>query len=227
MIGTCHGRAALASRERPRDRALRHGHRLTELVGDDIRAARLSGGLSLRGAAASVGLSKTTFWRIEHNAARDISVRGLELACAAVGLSLSMRAYPASDPARDAGHLALLGRLRARLPAEAAWVTEVPMPIAGDLRALDARTSMKGETIGFEAETRLTDAQAVERKALLKKRDARLDRMILVVSDTRSNREFLARHREHLRSSFPLDTRAILAALALGDAPDGDGIVVL
>ena len=101
------------------------------------------------------------------------------------------------------------------------------MPLPGDLRALDARSSMTGKSIGFEAETRQTDAQAVERQAQLKKRDARLDRKILVVSDTRSNREFLARHREHLRGSFPLDTRAILAALALGEAPDGDGIVVL
>lgn len=193
----------------------------------DIRGARLGAGVSLRSAAESVGLSTSTFWRIEHNASRDVSVGSLELACAAVGLSLSMRAYPVSDPARDAGHLALLARLRARMPEGTDLQTEVPLPIPGDLRALDARAVLQGDSIGFEAETRLTDAQAVERKLLLKKRDARLDRMILVVADTRWNRQFLDRHRENLRSSLPLDTRAILAALSVGQAPAADGIAVL
>ncbi len=101
------------------------------------------------------------------------------------------------------------------------------MSIPGDLRALDARAVLQGKVIGFEAETRLTDAQAVDRKVSLKKRDARLDRMILVVADTRSNRAFLTQHRESLRSFLPLDTRAILAALSVGHAPDGDGIAVL
>jgi hypothetical protein len=118
-------------------------------------------------------------------------------------------------------------RLRRRLPERTVWQTEVPMPIAGDLRALDARSVLQGTSIGFEAETRLTDAQAVDRKVSLKKRDARLDRMILVVADTRSNRAFLTRYRESLRSSFPLDTRAIMAALSVGQPPDGDGIAVL
>ena len=101
------------------------------------------------------------------------------------------------------------------------------IPIRGDLRALDARTSLEGTTIGFEAETRLSDAQALERKVVLKKRDANLDRMILVVADTRANREFLNLHREALRGAFPLDSRAILAALSRGEAPAGDGILIL
>jgi hypothetical protein len=172
-------------------------------------------------------LSYTTFWRIEQNHIEGVSVRNLELACAAVGLVLSMRAYPAADPARDAAHLALLGRLRARLGERVPLETEVPLPIPGDLRALDARTTLQQRAIGFEAETRLVDAQATERKVQLKKRDARLDVMILVLADTRSNRELLAQHREHLRGSFPLDTRSVLAALSAGQAPEQDGIVIL
>jgi hypothetical protein len=106
-------------------------------------------------------------------------------------------------------------------------LTEAPLPIPGDLRALDGFTRLGGRTIGVEAETRVTDLQAVERKVQLKKRDAQVDLMVLLVADTRSNREVLALHRENLRGAFPLDTRAVLSALAAGEPPAADGIVIL
>lgn len=217
----------MASRERPRDRAIRHGRALTAALGRDIHAARLGAGLSLRAAAEAVGLSYSTFWRVERNEIESVSVETLDLACAAVGLVPSLRAFPAADPARDAAHISLLARLRRRLPDGAPWEVEVPLPIPGDLRALDARSKLAGQLVGFEAETRLTDAQGLERKVMLKKRDARLDRIIVVVSDTRLNREFLLIHREALRPAFPLDTRAITAALSRGAIPELDGLAVL
>lgn len=217
----------MGSRERPRDRALRLSHRLTELVGSDIRGARQAAGVSLRAAAASVGLDFSTFARIERNEIDNVSVRNLALACAAVGLVLTTRAYPAADPVRDAAHTRLLARFRERLPDSALWLTEVPLPIPGDLRALDGFSRLGGRTIGIEAETRLTDLQAMERKVQLKKRDAQLDVLILLVADTRSNREVLGLHRENLRAAFPLDTRTVLAALSAAEAPAADGIVIL
>jgi hypothetical protein len=174
-----------------------------------------------------VGLDYSTFGRLERHELENVSVRQLALACAAVGLELSIRTYLRGDPARDAAHLRLLARFRSRIPPGAPWATESPMPIAGDLRALDGWTRLGGQSIGVEAETRLTDVQAVERKALLKKRDAKLDRMFLLVAESRPNRALLEAHREALRSSFPLDTRQILAAMARGLAPGADGIVVL
>ena len=202
-------------------------HRLTGLVGGDIRGARRGAGLSLRVAAAAVGLDHATYARIERNAIDNVSVRNLALACAAVGLVLSARAYPAADPVRDAPQLRLLARFQARLPHSAPWQAEVPLPIPGDLRALDGFTRLRGRSIGVEAETRLTDLQAVARKVQLKKRDAGLDVIFLLVSDTQANRDVLALHRESLRAAFPLDTRAVMAALAAGDLPSADGIVVL
>lgn len=101
------------------------------------------------------------------------------------------------------------------------------MPIGGDPRALDGLLAVGGSSIGVEAETRLGDVQAVDRRIQLKKRDARLDRLILLVADTRFNRLMLERHREALRASYPLDTKAVVAALARADAPSADGIVVL
>ncbi len=217
----------MTSRERPRDRALQLSDRLTGLVGADIRGARRGAGLSLRAAAEAVGLDHATYARIERNQLENVSVRNLALACAAVGLVLSARAYPAADPVRDAPQLRLLARFHARLPDSAPWQIEVPLPIPGDLRALDGFTRLQGRSIGVEAETRVTDVQAVARKVQLKKRDARLDVMLLLISDTQANRAVLALHREALRAAFPLDTRAVMAALVAGDAPPADGIVVL
>lgn len=154
-------------------------------------------------------------------------MREVALACAAVGLAPALRAYPSGDPVRDAAHLRLLARLQARLPRGAPWQTEVPLPIPGDLRAIDARTALEGHVIGIEAETHLADLQAMERRVVLKKRDARLDRLVLLIADTGHNRGALNTHREALRGAFPLDSRAVLAALARGEAPAADGIVVL
>ena len=84
-----------------------------------------------------------------------------------------------------------------------------------------------GSSIGVEAETRLSDIQAIERKVLLKARDADLDIAILLVAETRANREILELHREALRSSFPLDTREVMAAITKGTPPRANGIVVL
>ena len=54
-----------------------------------------------------------------------------------------------------------------------------------------------------------------------------MDRIVLLLADTRHNRRVLREHREALRSTFPLDTRAVMAALRAGELPSANGIVVL
>jgi transcriptional regulator with XRE-family HTH domain len=217
----------VASSERRRDRALQIADRDLARIGAEIRAARRNSGVSLRAAASTVGIDHGTLSRIERDNLENVTVRQLALACAAAGLDLRLQSYLAGDAPRDAGQLRLLGRLHARLPLGSPWATEVPMPISGDLRALDAWTRLDGRTIGIEAETRLGDVQAVGRKAQLKQRDAGLDVMILLVASTPFNREVLATHRDALRASFPLDTRAVMRALTAGRAPEANGIVIL
>jgi hypothetical protein len=133
---------------------------------------------------------------------------------------------PDADPALDSGQLALLARLRRILDPGLVVRTEVPLPLAGDRRAWDAVVELE-TVVGIEAETRLTDAQALERRLALKQRDGRMGIVILLVADTRANRRFLEFHRENLRSRFPLDTRELLAALRAGKAPRASGILVL
>ena len=149
------------------------------------------------------------------------------MACAAVGNQLTLRSYPFDDPARDAGQLRLLARFRSRLPAVLVMQTEVPMPMSGDPRAMEGMLAIGTARIGVEAEARFGDVQAIDRRAQLKKRDAGLDRLILLVADTRANRDVLERHRDALRASYPLDTKDVLAALGRREVPSADGIVVL
>jgi transcriptional regulator with XRE-family HTH domain len=217
----------MTSRERPRDRALDKADRAVADLGRQVRLARRGAGLSIRAAAAAVGLDPSTFGRIERGELENVTIRQVALACASVGHDLSIRSYLRGDPARDAGQRRLLERFRVRLPPGAPWATEVPMPIPGDLRGLDGWTRLAGSSIGVEAETRLTDVQALERKILLKARDADLDLVILLVAETRANRAILEIHREALRTSFRLDTREVMAAIERGIPPRANGIVVL
>jgi hypothetical protein len=100
-------------------------------------------------------------------------------------------------------------------------------PGAGDLRAWDGLLVFDRIRIAIEAETRLRDAQSLERRYALKMRDGHVELMILLVSDTAHNRTFLDLHREALRTRFPLDGRQLLPELRAGRAPRDSGILVL
>lgn len=196
-------------------------------VGAEIRAARVGAGASLREAGALAGISHAQLGRIERAVLAGVSVEQLSRACSAVGLRLVARAVPGAGPAVDAPQLALLSRFRAALPPLTPFATEVPLPHPGDLRAWDAVIAIGQSRIGIEAETRLGDIQALDRRLGLKLRDGGVDLMILVVSDTAHNREILRAHRDALRSTFPLDGRQILPALRAGEAPRASGIIRL
>jgi hypothetical protein len=142
-------------------------------------------------------------------------------------MDLTVRAYPVSSPLRDAGHVALLQRLASRCSSSWRWSVEVAVDVPGDLRAWDASLTGAGVRIGVEAETRLRDIQALQRRIDGKRRDSRMDRVLLVVADTRSNRTALRAARIVLASSYPVPSRDALADLAAGRDPGGDAIVVL
>jgi len=190
----------------------------------------VSGGLSLREASTASGTSYSRLWRFERGLVDRVSVPELGAWLAVVGLELAFRAYPAGDPIRDRAQLALLERLRARLHEGLRWRTEVPLGIEGDLRAWDAEivgTAPQRWRARVEAETRIADGQALERRLNLKARNDPEGHVLLLVSDTRASRAALRAVREGMRDRYPLDTRAILKALAEGRDPGQSGIVVL
>lgn len=183
--------------------------------------------MSQAAVAAAAGVAHTTVGRIERDRLPGVSIDVLARIGSAVGLDLVVRVYPAGDPVRDAAQVGLLERLRQRLPAAIPWHTEVPLPIPGDLRAWDAVLGLPGRLTALEAETRLSDLQAMERRINRKRRDGGIDRVVILVADTRANRRALALGREGLRASFPLDTREVMAALDEGRQAPASGIVIL
>ena len=196
-------------------------------IGREIRNARMDAGASLRTAATRAEMSHAHLGRIERGVVPELTIEQLSRACSSVGLQLVVRAVPGTGAALDAGQLAVLGRLRRHLPTWVRVRTEVPMPLSGDRRAWDAVLGLEPTDLPVEAEARVRDLQALERRSALKLRDSDFVHMVLLVSDTLHNRRLLDLHREDLRQFFPLDSRAILAALRRGRTPPASGIVVL
>jgi transcriptional regulator with XRE-family HTH domain len=208
-------------------RGQRTARRIIRDFGQALLIERKLAGVSQETAGHAAGMSRAQFGRIERADVRHLTIDQASRAAAAVGLGLVVKTYPDGDPARDAAQLALLERFRQRLPPTALWRTEVPMPIPGDRRAWDGWALVRARAAGCEAETRLNDAQALERRIALKQRDGGVDIVLLVVADTTANRKFLAIHREQLRGLLPLDSRQVLEAFRRGELPDRSGIVIV
>jgi len=157
-----------------------------------------------------------------------VSIDRLARLLAVVGMDLSVRAYPAGPPIRDAGHVRLIGRFRERISSGGwVWRSEVPVAGLGDLRAWDGQLVGSGLTIATEIETRLRDVQATQRRLELKRRDGTVDRLLLVVADTRTNHGAMEAAADLLSAAYPVSARAALAALAAGRDPGGDALIVL
>lgn len=216
----------VASYERAVDRAALRARRAALRMGDEARAARLTAGLSLSTVGHAAGVSPAQVSRLERGLVRrvDLVVFARVLAC--VGLDLGLNAFAAGSPLRDRAHLALTSRFLARISP--VWRRALEARVAGpdDPRRWDLR--LDGPTsIGVEFETRLYDVQAQVRRARSKQDASEVTRLLLVVADTRHNRAVLREVRSLLADDFPLDTRAVMRALAAGRDPGANGIVVL
>ena len=104
-------------------------------------------------------------------------------------------------------------------------MTEVPLPIPGDRRAWDGIIRGADWTIPVEAETRVRDTQALDRRIQLKLRDAGFEAAILLLLNS-------AEHRRLVRSgSLPgwlgIRSHDALARLAKGQDPGGSAVVLL
>jgi len=215
--------------ERPADRGRRRARILLGRVIEDGRAARISSGLSQREVGRAIRCSHARIGRLERgDFCPDVEL--LAAYCAVVGLDLGLRAYPSGDALRDAASQRLLARLRRELHPSLGWRTEVPLPIERDLRAWDAE--IRGAVprpwrARVEAETRISDGQALERKLALKLRDDPGGHLILLAADTRTNRAAVAALRFGMQELFPASPRDVLHALREGNEPPGNAIVLM
>jgi transcriptional regulator with XRE-family HTH domain len=217
----------MAGHEKRDERAKRTARDILVRCGQEIRQARLAHDLSQGDAGRAIGMSASAWSRLERGTARTLPVVDLARALAAVGLDVHVRAYPGGRPVRDQAHLDLLERLRRRLGDGVGWRTEVPLPNPGDRRAWDAMIRVAQVRVGVEAETRGRDAQELQRRLSLKRRDGGADHLILLLADTRHNRGFLRAAGEGLRADFPVPGEVALERLAAGGDPGGSAIILL
>jgi transcriptional regulator with XRE-family HTH domain len=217
----------MPSKERAADRGSRRGRAIASELVRELRVARVEHGLSQVTVGAAVGLSGSEVGRIERGQVTSVSLVTLARILSVVGLELTARAYPTGTPLRDVAQLALLSRFHAELPSAISWRTEVPVGPPGDLRAWDAVVGTGRDRLGLEAETRLRDLQAVERRLALKCRDSSIAHAILLLADTRTNRTAVRLLGDALQGSFPVNGHVALADLRAGRLPSGNALILL
>ena len=214
-------------RNRHADDARRWWSRLAVQIGDQLRTGRHVRGLTLRELAAAIGSSASEVSRREFGKSPRLTGEKLAVHAAAVGLKLSVNLWPLGGGVRDAAQARYIAAFVARVGRAWRVVLEAPIPIAGDLRAVDVLL-VRGEVrVAVEVITRLADLQAQVRAAQLKARDLGATRLILVVAGTHANRRSLEAARASLVEAFDLDTRRVMADLARGADPGRDAIVLL
>ncbi len=216
----------MPSRSRLRDIGLEQVDVLRRRLGREARVLRIQAGLSQSELAQGAGVSRAWVHRFEMGGMRRLDLGRVTVVFAVLGHKLVAKPYPTGEPLRDAGQVRLLERFNARVPPLWRRAFEVPMPLPGDLRAWDE--CLTGPLHDRRrAETKPSDLQAIERAIALKLRDSGVERAILLIAATHANRELIRRHIGSLRQTFPLDTRATLAALSAGVDPGANGLVVL
>lgn len=205
---------------------LQRADAMTRRLGREARETRLRAGVSQAQLARTLRCSRQWVGDFEMGRLPSVDLRRVTLLFTFLGHNLWTKAFPAGRPIRDAGQARLLERFNARLAPVWRRTVEAVMPLAGDLRAWDEL--LRGPvSVGVEAETRPPDLQAVERSMAAKQRDSGVDRIVLVMLASARNRAVLHEHIGLLRQTFPLDTRATLAALGSGRDPSANGLVML
>jgi transcriptional regulator with XRE-family HTH domain len=209
------------------DRATELAKAALARLGRELRDARRDRGLSVAAAARAAGISRSQLSRIERGESARVPLLTLHRCAAVVGLDLSSRLYPGPGPLRDEAHALLLADLKSNLHRELRWATEVPLPIAGDLRAWDGFVSGTGWRYGVEAETAPRDAQALNRRLQLKLRDGGVDGLLLILRDSQANRRFVREAAVELGPSFPQSGQRALELLRAGVNPGGSAIIMI
>jgi transcriptional regulator with XRE-family HTH domain len=211
--------------------ARRAAERVFRAAGDDVFRLREDAGITRRALGRGAGVDDSYLGRVERGEEHP-SIGTLARLAAALGADLAVRLYPNTGPAiRDryqAGIaeslLAILyprwkpyGEIAVRSPARG-WIdlglhdtrggSFVAVEIQSELRRLEQllrwSESKAASLPSWEGWSQLGDAPAISR--------------LLVVRETRTNREVAATYRRQLRTAYPADATDALEALTTATA---------
>jgi hypothetical protein len=160
--------------------------------------------------------------RIEEGKLVALTIAQAIVVADAVGLDVSVKAYPGRRPTRYAGHTRKMTAFLAHVARPVRFATEVALPpreAARERRAWDAMLFAPDGDTGVELEMRLYDMQAQTRRLFLKWRDSGVERLLLLVDDSRTNRHALALFPEYLNGLPRIRTAMLYAALERGERP--------
>jgi hypothetical protein len=218
----------MANRTRRLAEAARVADQTRRELAEEFRRARMNAGMTLAECAHPLGWSRQKASRFEAGRVDTAGLGELIRFASVLGLRLRVRAYPMGAPLRDVAQLAVTRRFRARLGDAWRVTLEAPLGIPSDLRAFDLLLRRDGTRIVVEVITRLTDAQAQVRALQLKHRDGdSRGPLLIVVAESKRNREALRFVRQLLADDFPIPSRTVWEALADGRDPGGNAILVV
>lgn len=159
---------------------------------------------------------------------------GVETMCSvaeAVGLDVVLRVYPGNQPSlRDTGQLSLAEQLVTQ--AHPVWQPHIELAVGQHGESIDLALFGAEEIVAVEVERMATDYQNQFRRAdrkreILAAQHRRPVRLVLVVDDTRRNREALAPHLAFIRTHLPAGSREVLGSLRRGRQLGRDGLLWL
>jgi transcriptional regulator with XRE-family HTH domain len=219
IMGTSETR--LARGRRNSDRVVR------KLIGQLVER-RVDGAVSQRTLARELGVSQAEVWRREHLVRpSSISFADISEMASVLGLELGAGLYPAGDPIRDRGHVALGRRFRILLASRIRAQSEVLLPNPNDLRAWDLLLHIGPQVVGVELETRIRDVQALARRLRERERDGGAAQILLVLADTATNRRLVSELSDVLGPRWATGRRVLMAALRKGEPLPGSGIILV
>lgn len=216
------------SGHRPNPSARRDAMRIAERIGADIETSRTALARSLDQVARRAGVAPSTVMRAIRGDP-GIHLDTLFAIGAAAGLRMSVKAYPAALSLRDSGQLRIANYIVQQAHPSLTAALEVPV---GDPfgRAADVVLFGATEIVHSEIERRLPDLQAPYRAATVKRdslqsQHQRPVRLVLVVEDTRRNRDLVAPHADLLRRILPATSSEVMRALRSGAPLGRDGLL--
>lgn len=213
--------AAARGRARSANLAIRFGY--------ELRIARVTAGLTQGRLGSIAGVTQQLVSLVEGGDPRV----SLDVRCrlaAGCGHEVGWRLYPvATVRLRDSGQLGLAQSIVQSL--HVTWQARLEVPVSpGTAQAADIVLARPDELVQIEVERSLVDFQAQLRAAQLKRESLaqaheRPIRLVIAVPDTTTTRVRLSPHADVLRTTMPVTSRRIAAALRSGEPVGGDGIL--